>query len=176
MQKIRWGAGSLLVLSTLFLALMLYGGIRLRELDNTIKVRKEKISNAEVLLKSREEGLESEKRQYIALDEELKKQEGEFKKEKAKLNAINLYSVNSRSSAETLKCLSESVPAGLYLVSIRLEADRGILSGNSPTNELIARFMKNLNASGKFKNSQFLFTRRDQDSDLVYFEISVDQR
>jgi type IV pilus assembly protein PilN len=107
-----------------------------------------KISAAKAQIESSESEIKSLKAKIGAIDN-IKKLQADVKK---KLDVLNQLRREKSGPASRLAALSDAVPEKLWLTRYAESAGSVSVSGYAFNEELIALFMKNLQASGAFNN------------------------
>jgi Tfp pilus assembly PilM family ATPase/Tfp pilus assembly protein PilN len=173
-NSIWTGMGSAAVLLILFAALAIAGFLHLRFLDLRTANVKGKIRGVETLLKRHEQSIEEAKRRFIALDERQRTLQAAVEQMRARIRTIDRFKSTPFSNALLLEFLARSRPEGVLIT--RIDADRHSLrvAGHSISHPRIADFMKSLNDSPNFRNSDFLYTRFDEDESRIRFEIETE--
>jgi type IV pilus assembly protein PilN len=107
-----------------------------------------KISNAKADIQSAETEIQALKTKIGAMND-IKKLQDDVKK---KLDVLNQLRRAKNGPAARLAALSDAVPEKLWLTKYAENGPAVTVSGMAASEELIAIFMKNLEASGAFRN------------------------
>lgn len=101
----------------------------------------------------------------IGAIDNLKKLQADVKK---KLDVLNRLRRDKSGPASRLSALSESVPEKVWLTKYTENADKVSVSGGALSEDLIAVFMKSLQASGAFKNVELAVSEQAEISGVKY--------
>lgn len=117
-----------------------------------------KISTAKTQIESSENELKALKSKIGTIDN-LKKLQAEVKK---KLDVLNTLRRGKTGPAARLAALSDSVPEKVWLTKYTENGNSVAVSGYALSEELIAIFMKNLQATGAFSNVELQVSEQSE--------------
>lgn len=101
----------------------------------------------------------------IGAIDNLKKLQADVKK---KLDVLNRLRRDKSGPASRLSALSESVPEKVWITKYNENGEKVTLSGGAISEDLIAVFMKSLQASGAFKNVELAVSEQAELSGVKY--------
>lgn len=101
----------------------------------------------------------------IGAIDNLKKLQADVKK---KLDVLNRLRKDKSGPASRLSALSESVPEKVWVTKYTEHGEKVALSGGALSEDLIAVFMKSLQASGAFKNVELAVSEQAELSGVKY--------
>jgi len=129
-----------------------------------------KISTAKDEISKSEQEIKRLKEKIGEIDN-IKKFQAEVKK---KLDILNQLRTNKTGPATRLAKLSDAVPEKLWLTKYAESGEKVSLAGVAFNEEIIAAFMRNLQASGEFTNVELLVSEQTEMSSMKVkkFDIS----
>ncbi|MBN2143221.1 MAG: pilus assembly protein PilM [Candidatus Aureabacteria bacterium] len=164
-QKIIAGFFSAVVVITFIIGVAFFLTVYMKKLDSMVIGPLEKHNRESTEVISNLEKQEALSKTRIVEIESLKKEKESLLKDlRRKMDSIRSYHPLEESLGDQFRIISEEVPAGLFAFQIEVNEPDLVMSGIAPSNEVIAEFMKNLNGSGKFRNCNFLYTRKTEEN------------